>query len=306
MVGRQSGGKRMSLEAGKTVTLRVEREVPPYGFFLSKAGEDILLPYAEARGELTVGDDAEVFLFHDARDRLTATMRTPFVRLGELALLEVADVHPRYGCFLEMGIGRQLLLPSSELPAHAALRPQVGDRVYIRLAYDKQGRMLAKAAKEQDLAERVFSAPDAWKNRDVKCRVYAAQKAATFVICLDEKLGFGAFGMIHESERTRPLRVGELLTARVAFVRKDGRVNLSMRPLKERSLETDAEAIWSFLLARPNGAMPYSDETHADVIREKFGISKSAFKRALGRLMKEGKVVQRNGWTYTADAARRE
>jgi hypothetical protein len=286
------------LEAGTVAKLTVAREVPPNGFFLTNGVRDVLLHYSEATEPIKPGDVVDVFLFHDTDDRLAATMKKPLIRLGEIGLLEVADVHPRLGCFLEIGLGRQLLLPASELPDAKELRPRPGDRVYVKLAHDRQGRMLAKPAGEKELAPLAVRAPQTWKNEWVDATVYKPLQMGTFVLCDAGVLGFGVIGMIHEQERTRPLRLGERVNVRVVFVREDGRVNLSMRPLKQVGREEDAERILAFLRERPNGAMPYSDETPADIIMAKFGISKSAFKRALGKLMKDGAIEQRGSWTH--------
>ncbi|MBD2866750.1 CvfB family protein [Paenibacillus oceani] len=288
------------MDAGKVAKLTVAREVPPNGFFLTNGTRDVLLHYSEVVGTIQPGDEVEAFLFHDTEDRLAATMKTPKIRLGEIGLLEVADIHPRFGCFLEMGLGRQLLLPASELPEAKELRPNPGDCVYVRLEHDRQGRMTAKLAGEKELVPLAFRAPDSWKNSWVDAIVYKQLQMGTFVVCDGGVLGFGAIGMIHEKERTRPLRLGEKIQVRVVFVRDDGRVNLSMRQPKQIGREEDAERILSFLRARPGGSMPYSDETPADVIASKFNISKAAFKRALGKLMKEGLITQKGSWTHLA------
>lgn len=295
----------MKPEAGTLVQLAVDREVPPYGYFLAASPGDILLPYGEADGRFSPGDTVEVFLFHDAKGRLTATMRKPLALVGETALLEVADVHPSLGCFLDIGIGRDVLLPMSELPGHPAARPVKGDRVFAVLGHDKAGRLIARAAGEKELAPLVSPAPADWKNRTVEAIVYEPQKTATFVVCRNgDAAGFGVLGMIHASERTRDLRLGETVRVRVARVREDGRVNLSMFPLRKEGLDEDAERILAWLKERPNGAMPYSDETPPDIIRQKFQISKAAFKRAIGKLMKEGLVYQKGHWTHLADPVR--
>lgn len=288
------------MDAGKVAKLTVAREVPPNGFFLTNGTRDVLLHYSEVVGTIQPGDEVEAFLFHDTEDRLAATMKTPKIRLGEIGLLEVADIHPRFGCFLEMGLGRQLLLPASELPEAKELRPNPGDRVYVRLEHDRQGRMTAKLAGEKELVPLAFRAPDSWKNSWVDAIVYKQLQMGTFVVCDGGVLGFGAIGMIHEKERTRPLRLGEKVQVRVVFVRDDGRVNLSMRQPKQIGREEDAERILGFLRARPGGSMPYSDETPAGVIASKFNISKAAFKRALGKLMKEGLITQKGSWTHLA------
>lgn len=292
----------MSLIAGTVLSLLVSREVSPYGYFLSGGTQDVLLHYSELTREVKPGDTVEVFLFYDTEDRLAATMKKPFLTLGELALLEVADVHPRLGCFLEMGLGRQLLLPIRELPELRELHPKVGDRVYVIMEHDKQGRLRAKLAGEQELAPLCFHAPESWKDEWKEAIVYKPLQMGTFVIVDGGVLGFGAIGMVHASERPRMLRLGEQVKVRVAFVREDGRVNLSMAARKEIGMGEDAERILSYLESRPGGGMPYSDATAPDLIKQRFGISKSAFKRALGKLMKEGKVTQSENWTYLAGA----
>lgn len=288
----------MSLIAGTIVTLKVAREVSPYGFFLTAGDQDVMLHYTELTQKVKTGDSVEVFLFFDTEDRFAATMKKPFLTLGEMALLEVADVHPRLGCFLEMGLGRQLLLPISELPELQELRPQIGDCVYVLMEHDKQGRLRAKLAGEYELAEQALDAPESWMGQAVTARVYRPLQMGTFVLVDAGVLGFGVIGMIHASDRSRLLRLGEQVEARVTHIREDGRVNLSMAPRKEVGMDLDSANLLEFLNARPGGAMPYSDATPADIIKQRFGISKSAFKRALGRLMKEGLITQKENWTY--------
>ncbi|AWV32477.1 S1 RNA-binding domain-containing protein [Paenibacillus odorifer] len=288
----------MSLIAGTTVTLHVEREVSPYGFFLNAGDQDVMLHYTELTEKVKAGDKVEVFIFFDTEDRLAATMKKPFLTLGEMALLEVADIHPRLGCFLEMGLGRQLLLPIRELPELPELRPQVGDYVFAIMEHDKQGRLRAKLAGEQELAPLALPVPESWMGQTVTARVYKPLQMGTFVLVDAGVLGFGIIGMVHSSERSRLLRLGEQFEARVSHIREDGRVNLSMGLRKEVGMDVDSAALLEFLNARPGGAMPYSDATPPDIIKQRFGISKSAFKRALGKLMKEGHITQKENWTY--------
>lgn len=294
----------MTFQAGTTATLQIVREKSPYGYFVNDGERDVLLHYSETTKAVKPGDIVEVFFYYDTEDRPSATMKKPFLKLGELALLEVADVHPRLGCFLEMGLGRQLLLPIKELPEFEELRPQVGDKVFVMMDHDKQGRLKATLAGERELMERAFHAPTSWKNKWVEGWVYKPLQMGTFVLCDGGVLGFGAIGMIHSSERTRKLRLGERVKARVIFVREDGRVNLSMQERKEVGRVEDSDRILAFLRERPNGAMPYSDETPADIIKQKFNISKSAFKRAIGKLMKEGLVTQQGSWTHLTEAGK--
>lgn len=253
----------MSLIAGTVVSLTVDREVSPYGYFLSFGTQDVLLHYSELTRDVKPGNTVEVFIFHDTDDRLAATMKEPYLKLGELALLEVADIHPRLGCFLEMGLGRQLLLPIRELPELKELQPQIGDHVYVQMEHDKQGRLKAKLAGEYELDPLTFHAPSTWNNEWFEAIVYKPLQMGTFVIVEGGVLGFGAIGMIHSSERTRLLRLGERVKVRVTHIREDGRVNLSMVQRKEIGMNEDSDRILQHLKERPGGAMPYSDATPA-------------------------------------------
>ncbi|MEJ8304135.1 CvfB family protein [Saccharibacillus sacchari] len=290
----------MSLEAGTIVKLKVAREVSPHGFFMTNGEEEVLLPYTERTGNMKFrnGQETEVFIHHDSEDRLIATMKKPLLTFGEIAALEVADIHPRLGCFLEMGLGRQLLLPKRELPETPELQPEVGDRIYVRMDRDKQGRLLARTSGEEELSPLCFNAPESWKNQWMKATVYRPLQMGTFVIIEGGVLGFGAIGLIHSSERPRPLRLGEVVDVRVTRIREeDGRVNLSMAQPKEIGMDEDAEKILAYMRTREGNQMPYSDKTGPDIIKLRFGISKAAFKRALGRLMKQGLIEQDENWT---------
>ncbi|WP_424768980.1 CvfB family protein [Paenibacillus sp. sgz302251] len=291
----------MSFVAGTTQTLRVAREVSPYGYFLSDGESDVLMHYTELVGSKPkIDDEVEAFIFYDSEDRLAATMKKPFLQLDELGRLKVADVHPRLGCFLEMGLGRQLLLPLSELPESVEYRPLPGDEVFVVMKHDKIGRLVAKLAYEEELSELVFPAPESWNNQWVEGWVSKTLQLGSFVIIDGGVVGFGVYGLIPSAERIKPLRLGERVRARVTFIREDGRVNLSMAQRKEVGRLEDADRILAFMKERPGGGMPYSDQTDADIIKQKFGISKGAFKRALGKLMKEGLVTQKESWTYLA------
>lgn len=293
----------MSLAAGTTNRLLVRREVSPYGWFLgfgAEGGPEVLLPYGEAEGaRLRPGEETEVFIFHDDKERITATLRKPLLTLGGLARLAVADAHPQFGFFLEMGIGRQLLLPLKEMPAgRRDIWPQKGDEVHVVMKHDKEGRMLARLAKIDDYARRVFRAPSAWKNDWKESWVTDVFRDGMFALVDGGVLGFGALGYIHEGAMVHPLRIGQKFRARVTQVREDGRVSLSVRAGKAEDRLEDADRLLAFIRQRPGGAMPYSDQTSADDIKRRFGLSKAAFKRALGKLMKDGLITQKGNWTH--------
>ncbi|RUS48561.1 S1 RNA-binding domain-containing protein [Cohnella sp. AR92] len=296
----------MTLAAGTITSLLARREVPPYGWFLAEPdteGPEVLLPYGEILGARPeAGDEVPVFLFHDDKGRLTATTREPFLTYGQMGRLKMADFNPRFGCFLEIGIGRQLLLPIKELPEKKELWPQEGDELHVVMKHDKEGRMLARLARIEDYEAAVFRAPSSWHHEEKIVWVTDTFRDGVFVLVDGGVIGFGALGYIPTASMTRPLRLGEKVLARVTQVKDDGRVTLSMRSSKEKGRIEDSDKLLAFLKERPGGAMPYSDETPAETIQRRFGISKSAFKRAMGKLMKEGLVTQQGNWTKLVGA----
>ncbi len=293
----------MNLTAGTVQQLWVRREVSPHGWFLGFGAEDgleVLLPYGEVVGERPViGTEIEAFLFHDDKERLTATLRKPLITLGEMARLKVADFHPHFGFFLEMGIGRQLLLPLKTFPIERKnVWPQTGDELFVVMKQDKEGRMLARLAKIDDFEPHVFRAPTSWLNQWREGWVTDVYRDGVFTLVDGGVLGFGALGYINDATMVHPLRIGQKFSARVTQVREDGRVSLSVKASKEVGRLEDSERILAFIKERPGGAMPYSDQTSAEDIQRRFQLSKSAFKRALGKLMKEGLVTQKGNWTH--------
>lgn len=271
------------------VTMKVAR-VGEMGAFLDaqtgNTSDDILLHKLQQTSPVKPGDKVSVFLYKDPHGRLTASMRTPRMREGQIARLKVINTS-RDGAFLDVGAERGIFMP------YAGMRGklQVGEVVWAKLYTDKSGR-LAMTMKVEDEIRRASRPADNVKVGDmVSGSVYNFTEQGAFIFT-DER--FIAF--LDKCEMTTKPRVGQTLTTRITFIRDDGRINVSMRPIKEKAINLDAQMLYDTLIAR-GGKMPYCDETASEVIRERFGISKSAFKRALGHLMKEGKVEQKDGWT---------
>jgi predicted RNA-binding protein (virulence factor B family) len=128
-------------------------------------------------------------------------------------------------------------------------------------------------------------------------RVYSQLDSGWLLFTADKHIAF-----LHRDERPcEPPAMGEEISGRVTFVRPDGRINISQKETKEIAMKTDAQKIEEFLLAE-GSRMPYGDDTPPPAIREKFGLSKAAFKRALGHLLKQGKARQEKGWTLLVGA----
>ncbi|MBQ7480089.1 MAG: RNA-binding protein [Selenomonadaceae bacterium] len=274
-------------------TLRVAR-ISEMGAFLDaqtgNTSDDILLHVTQQTAPVAVGDEVRVFLYLDPKRRLTASMRVPRMKEGQVARLKVINVS-RDGAFLDVGAERGIFLPYAGMRG----RPQVGEVVWAKLYTDKSGR-LAVTMEVEDELRRASRPAEGVKVGDIlHGSIYNFTDKGAFLFSDERYIVFIA----NKEMGVRP-RVGEEVSVRVTYVRPDGRLNASLREAKEKAMATDARLILE-LLENRNGRMPYSDETSPDVIRDKFHISKAAFKRALGHLMKEGRVEARDGWTYLKD-----
>ncbi|WP_429843087.1 CvfB family protein [Brevibacillus sp. FIR094] len=279
-----------NLAAGMTLTMTVARKTE-IGYFLSDGKDEVFLHANEAHERLHIDDEVEVFLYHDHENRLAATMDMPHVGMGEYGWLEVVDISPRMGVFLDNGINKDLLLFIDDLPKHTDEWPRPKDQMLVALKQDKLGRLLAKPVTENEIVKIAAMADQSMKNKAVEGTVYKVIQAGAFLLTEDEHILF-----IHRDEMVGRLRLGQTVRCRISFVREDGRLNGSMKERKEVQYGEDADKLLRYMINR-DGAMPYTDSTEAEVIREKFQMSKSSFKRALGKLMKERRVEQVDGWT---------
>ena len=275
-------------------TLTVVRENEMGAFLDAETGntsDDILLHKTQQTAPVHIGDRVKVFLYRDPKHRLTASMRVPRLEQGQIARMKVINVS-KDGAFLDVGAERGIFLPYAGMRG----RPQIGEVVWAKLYTDKSGRLAVTMEVEDEMRRASISAKGkAHVGDEVTGAIYNYTDAGAFLFSNERYIVF-----IDKKElppRDLRPRIGEIVTARVTFVRTDGRLNASLREIKEKALVTDAGRILALLESR-KGRMPYSDKTSPEVIRDKFGISKGAFKRALGHLLKEGRIEERDGWTY--------
>ncbi|WP_251554356.1 CvfB family protein [Neobacillus muris] len=276
---------------GQTAFLKVAR-ITDFGYFLTDGEEDVLLHKNQASRPLEEGDEAEVFLYVDSEGRVAASDFIPEVAVGKYAWVKVTDVKQDIGVFLNIGLPKDILLGKDDLPAHESVWPKEGDLLYITLRVNRNFLIYAKLASDQVIKAISVKADRSAFNKNVQGHIYRTAKVGSWVYTIE-----GYKGFIHESQRNVEPRLGEKVEGRIIDIKEDGTVNISLMARKQESLETDAEKILGYLMSR-NGAMPYSDKSMAEDIKERFGLSKAAFKRALGKLMKENAVYQDNGWTY--------
>ena len=287
--------KVLQYKPGDVVTLTVAR-LGEMGAFLDagtgNTSDDILLHKLQQTEEIKEGDKVKVYLYLDPNKRLTASMKLPKMREGQLGYVKVISV-TRDGGFVDIGAERGVFLPYSQMRGHVS----PNQLVWVKLYRDKSGRPAVTMRVEEDMQKASKPAEGLKVGDKVTGTVYNILQEGFFIFTTQRFIAF-----IHRSEVPGGrLDFGQEVTCRVTYLREDGRINCSMRLQKENALVADAEEIYSFLEKR-GGKMPYCDSTPLEIIKQKFGISKAAFKRALGHLMKQGKIRQEDGWTYIIES----
>lgn len=265
------------IEIGMIQKLSVIREVAQ-GVYLNEVNghEQVLLPKAQIPEGTKVGDELEVFVYRDSEDRKIATVKMPKIKLGELAPLKVVSVN-RIGAFLDWGLERDLFLPFKQQVG----RIHKGEVHLVGMYKDKSDRLCA-TMKVYELLE--VNAPYQ-VNDMVNGVIYAIKEAYGAFVAVDNKY----HGMIPIKELYGAYKTGENLSLRVKNIRPDGKLELSLRKTTHLQMEDDAQKIMNEL-EKHQGKLPLHDKSMPEDIKEALHMSKAAFKRAIGRLMKEGAI----------------
>mgnify|MGYP000950782695 CR=1 FL=1 len=268
------------IKLGELQTLEVNKKTD-FGVYLCENGQGnetrILLPKNQVPTDLNTGDEIEVFIYKDSEDRPIATTTTPALTLGKTALLSVKEV-TTIGAFLDWGLVKDLLLPFKEQTE----RVHSGDDVLVALYIDK--------------SERLCATMKVYDYLDCNSPYHEGDRVIGTVYELIES--FGAFvavdnrfcALIPTKELFRNLKVGDSIEARVIGVKEDGKLDLSIREKSYVQMDSDAELIFQ-KLQDASGFLPYHDKTDSAIIKAQFNLSKNAFKRAIGRLYKEGRIT---------------
>lgn len=276
---------------GTFETLTVDEKVD-FGYFLTDGNDRVLLHNNEVTEEIEVGEEIEVFFGVDSQDRLYATMKKPIITEGTYGWVDVVDVVDDMGAFVYIGLSKDALVTEDHLPFLREVWPNVGDKLYCTLKVSHNGKFFVRLATEE-IVEPLFKDADrSIFNKEITGTVYRMIIAGSFIITEE-----GYKGFIHSSQRQVEPRLGETVTGRVIDVKEDGTINVSLLPRKHEALSGDAERIYAYMQER-GGAMPFTDKSDPDDIKERFNLSKAAFKRAMGHLMKNDRVYQEEGWTY--------
>lgn len=246
------------------------------------AADRVLLPRKEVPEGTVEGNEMEVFIYRDSADRMIATTARPYVELGEIALLAVSQV-TKIGAFLNWGLPKDLLLPFHEQTA----KVRAGEQVLAALYVDRSGRLAATMKIYPYLRTDSPYIPGA----SVSGRVYQITGGHGAYVAVDDRYS----GMIPERELPGSVRVGDVLTVRVTAVKEDGKLDLAVREKAYLQMEDDAEAVFAVIAEDYAGELPYDDHADPERIRADFGLSKAAFKRAVGRLYKERRIILSDG-----------
>lgn len=265
-------------ELGHIENLSVLR-LTEHGAFLD-GGDlgDILLPRALQTGPLTEGEQAEVFLFQDSQDRLTATQTLPPGQVGDFLYLPVQAVSP-VGAFLDWGIPRDLFVPFREQKE----KMRQGKSYLVYVYYDRASQRLVGSSRIERFLEK-DGCP------------YAAGRPVDLIIASPHERGFKAIidgkylGLLYSNEIFRKLSIGEHCLGYIKAVREDGKIDLSLQKAGYAQVQELEELILRRLQER-GGSLPLSDHSDPDAINRAFGASKKAFKKAIGVLYRQKKII---------------
>lgn len=251
-----------------------------FGVYLASsadpAEEKVLLPRKQVPEGSAVGDKLTVFVYRDSQDRMIATVREPKLLMGQVAELEVVQLG-KIGAFLDWGLEKDLFLPYKQQRG----RVEQGRKVLVSLYIDKSSRLCATMNVYQNLRnDSPYKAGD-----QITGRVYEVSDNFGAFVAVDNRYS----GLIPLKELYGEVELGRDISARVVRVLEDGRLNLSIREKAYLQIERDVEKLLQ-ILDSYEGALPFNDHSAPEVIAHETGMSKNEFKRAVGRLLKEGKI----------------
>lgn len=266
------------IELGKIQTLEVQR-AKDFGVYLGEHGDEdhsVLLPKKQVPEGTKVGDEIAVFIYKDSEDRLIATTGTPKLQVGEVAVLPVKEV-AKIGAFLDMGLEKDLLLPFKE-QNH---KVRQGEDCLVALYIDKSRRLAATMSVYSYMSN---ESPYAKDDR-VTGIIYEINEDLGAFVAVDNRY----YGLIPKKELYGNFHEGDTVEARVVKVREDGKLDLSPREKAYMQMDTDAELVMK-VIEGFDGVLPFNDKANPETIKREFNMSKNAFKRAVGRLLKEGRI----------------
>jgi len=267
------------MELGKINKLTALRSTDPGFFLVDDEDNEVLLPNAYVTSDLEIGNEIEVFVYKDSEDRIVATTETPKVMIDQFAFLKVKDVN-RYGAFMDWGLQKDLMVPYAE----QRKKMEVGKSYVIFLLEDEVTHRLIGSNKINDF---VF-----YDEIDVK----VGEKVDLLLYEYDHEYGMFAVvnnlykGLIFKSNIHKMIHPGDKLAGYVKQIRKDGKLDIVLEPIGyENNVAKDAKKIIA-ILSENNGILALTDKSLPDDIKRQIGLSKKAFKKAIGYLFKDKKI----------------
>ncbi|MDE6907868.1 MAG: S1 RNA-binding domain-containing protein [Lachnospiraceae bacterium] len=266
------------LQLGKRQELTVVKRMK-FGVYLAEgkdAQERVLLPVKEVPDETEIGDRIEVFLYLDSKDRMIATRREPYAELGGVAVMEVKEVS-NIGAFLDWGLEKDLLLPFKE----QSRRVVQGEKILVAVYLDKSSRFCAT----MNVYEYLETDSPYQKDDRVTGTIYETEGNFGVFVAVDNRYS----GLIPKREAAGSYQIGDTIQVRVTAVKPDGKLDLSPNERVEVQMDKDAELVMK-VIEEYEGVLPFGEKVSPEIIKREFGISKAAFKRAVGRLYKQGRI----------------
>lgn len=268
------------IELGKIQQLKVIRKAS-IGAYLNTIGasgdEDILLPMNQVPRDLELEDVIEVFVYRDSEDRMIATMKKPSITIGELAPLRVVD-NSKIGAFLDWGLERDLFLPFKE----QTYRVEKDGTYLVGLYVDKSSRLCAT----MDIYKFLSQESPYKENDRVNGTIYKIKDEFGAFVAVNNQYD----GLIPNKEFYGDYKCGDTVEVRIKKVREDGKLDLSLRKEAYNEINDDADKIMDRLILK-GGTLKLNDSSLPEDIKAELNMSKSAFKRAIGRLFKERKII---------------
>lgn len=239
----------------------------------------------------SIGDTIQGFTYENKHHQAWLTSHLPQVRQDHFGWGEVVDVRRDLGVFVDIGLpDKDIVVSLDDLPDNAKFWPKKGDRLYLCLKVDSHDRVWGHLAEEILWHDLFNKAKSHTMNNNVQATVYRILVSGAQLITAE---GYAAY--LHAKEMVAPVRLGQVLEARIIDVHPDGRVNLSTRPRAHEAIEDDAQMILAILERRQDHFLPLHDKSEPDAITDFLGISKGQFKRAVGHLLKAGRIRQEKG-----------
>jgi len=266
-------------------------DVQTQGHYLDDGqGGRILLPNRYVPEGAEVGDEVKVFVYLDSDDRIIATTQRPRVQLHQAACLLVKDVN-KTGAFLDWGLPKDLFVPFAEQKQ----KMEAGQQYVVYVTEDNTGRLIGSARLNRfirDEARSEWAGAPAPFEQGEKVKLLIAQRTDIgYKAIVNDKF----WGVLHDSQIHKAIRVGQKMEGFVRRLREDHRLDLSLEPIGHTRTDPLAGRILK-KLEESNGTLGLNDYSPADLIEMHFGVSKRAFKMAIGKLYKERRIViEENG-----------